>query len=47
MKLSPTLIVAIDTPSDISKKRSQQDEGKFNLRYEKWKGFAGFLRECK
>jgi|LakMenE01Jun11ns_1017448.scaffolds.fasta_scaffold5779934_1 hypothetical protein len=47
MKLAPTLIVAIDTPSDISKKRSEQDEGKFNSRYEKWKKFAGFLRESK
>lgn len=47
MKLTPTLIVAIDTPSNISKKRSEQDEGKFNSRYEKWKKFAGFLRESK
>lgn len=47
MKLAPTLIVAIDTPFDLSKKRSEQDEGKYNSRYEKWKSFAGFLRESK
>lgn len=45
MKLNPTLIVAIDAPLDLVKNRSKSE--KLQTRYEKWNGFASYLKESK
>ena len=47
MKLSPTLIVAIDAPLELVAQRSQSEPAKLQARLEKWKDFAGHLRASK
>lgn len=44
MKLSPTLIVAIDAPLDLIKQRSPSDPAKLQTRLQKWQSFAAYLR---
>lgn len=47
MRLSPTLIVAIDAPLELVQQRCPADPAKLQSRMQKWQGFAGYLRESK
>lgn len=44
MKLDPTMIVAIDTPKEVSESRCDLDPVKFGKRYENWKSIESCLR---
>jgi adenylate kinase family enzyme len=45
MKIDPTMIVAIDSPKELSQSRSQLSSASFEQRYQNWKQIEGVLRE--
>lgn len=47
MKLDLTMIVGIDTPKELSQRRSDISQEKFDGRFEKWKIMADYLKESK
>lgn len=47
MKLSPTMIVAIDAPKPLSASRNKADPAHFETRYSNWSSLASHLRASK